>query len=128
MPSAPVLCQGLCKIWTAEVLRHCDSQHLGNTSGDINAARKISIELQRIDQHCKQGGKTAILCFISQYCILDRSGTVCNDHLFNKAPQDELKSELNVFKLQIMSVIQLPGQIIVNCDRPLYDLREETDK
>ena len=86
MPAAPVFRNVFGKIRPVEVLLYANSKHLRDPDGDIDSARKIRVQLNRIQRHSKQRICACIHGRISDEHADRRKQPVRNDKLFEISP------------------------------------------
>ena len=94
VPAAPVIVDRGRQIRLAEVLRKADPQNLCNPSGNIDAARKIRIELQRIQKDRQHRHGAGILLIVAGHKVDVIHNPVGEDHLAQVPPQDQLEAVL----------------------------------
>ena len=128
MPAVPIIRQCCGEIRLAEVLDHVNSEDLRNGAGYINSAGKVRINLQRIKQHRKAQGRPGER-FRGLRNRPDRRGSVIRNHqFFEQAPQRELQAVFDAGKVGMVLFQKLTRQLVIPADRPLQELRKETDE
>ena len=128
MPAAPVIVDGQGKIGPAEVLRHPDAHQPGGASGDVNAAGKVHVQLQGIQQHGDGQGGAAEGIVAVQHGLQRNQGPVRNHQLLEIAPEHQHAAVLEAGKVEVVGLIELVCQLVVQADGALDDLGEEGHK
>ena len=91
MPTVPVFLERHGRKRMAEILRQPDSHHLRNTDGDVDSARKITVNLCGIQNSGKKNKAACIFGSSGQFSDHGRNG-VRNDQFFEKSPKHPQKA------------------------------------
>ena len=89
MPSAPIFVDGLREVRTLEVVDQIDAEELRHTAGDINTAREVGVQLERIEQDGEGQRRAGILIVAlrGRSDGIDRHDrSVGDDQLLEEAP------------------------------------------
>ena len=128
MPAVPIIRQCCGKIRLAEVLDHVNSEDLRNGAGYINSAGKVRINLQRIKQDRKAQRRPGERLRGLRNRTDRRSSVIRNHQFFKQAPQRELQAVFDAGKVGMVLFQKLTRQLVIPADRPLQELRKETDE
>ena len=81
-----------------EVLLEANSHHFGNTDGDVDSAREVSVDLYRVKQDQEKDVNTVIGRGVAKHRLDDDKYAVGDDELFEISPKDSLQTELERFR------------------------------
>ena len=107
---------------------HGDSHTLRHTSGDIDSATEIRINLYRIEQESCQYDHAGILVIPVKDFIADNGDSIRYDQFLKKAPQNQLRPTGQIVVIKDITPVQLFCQLIVPGNRALNDLRKKRRK
>ena len=129
MPAPPEIPQRGRKIRLPEVGHHLNAVQLRNTQYHINAAGKICILLQRVQQNGQQCHRTGQLGVIA---VEDggnrRGGQVCDGIFLHCAEQKQEQCTLGTLPVPDVTGSELRGHLSVAVDGTLDQLREKADE
>ena len=104
---------------------HIYANHPSRSSGDIDSAGKVAINLYAVEQQTDQYDRPLIILIMIEHLINQDRRPVCNHDLLEKSPKDQLGPMGQIGIGKPMPLVKLLRQLIVPGDRPLYDLRKE---
>ena len=125
VPAVPELGQVMGKIRAQEVVRHINAHALGQTSGDVDAATEICVDLNHIEKQAHENGAPCVFCVIAEDLVHQDSRPVRDDEFLEKSPQNQFRSMRQIPVVESMPFVELIRQLIISADRSLDDLREE---
>ena len=125
MPSAPELLDGSGKIRLPEVVFQIHAEDLRDTSGDVHAACKIRIDLDRIEENGSYDRQPVLFLIIAEHRVYIDTEAVCQYHFLEEAEQHQLKAEADPSVLEAVALKELMTQPVKARDRSLEDVRKE---
>ena len=128
MPAIPILLCGARGERTVEVFGKSNTHRLGKTDGDIDAARKVAVNLCGIQQNEQKN-----VCAVELVRLLNERldadhGGIGYDQLFEVSPHNAEQSCADGLTVKGVLAHQLLLQIAKAADRSLQQLREKGDK
>ena len=100
MPAPPVFRQGHCEDRAAEILGHVDAEHPRDTARNIDAAGKIAVELNAVEQNAAGNDRAAVGAVFRDDSVYKHGGPVGNDELFEIPPEAKLDAEFEITPVQ----------------------------
>ena len=82
VPAPPVFRQGHCEDRAAEILGHVNAEHPRDTARNIDAAGKIAVELNAVEQNAAGNDRAAVGAVFRDDSVDQHSRPVGNDELF----------------------------------------------
>ena len=128
VPAPPIVGQGCGEQRTAEILHHVDAEHARDAARDVDAAGKVAIELDAVEENARRDHGPAVWAVFQDDIVDQDRGAVCNDELFEIAPERELEARLKIRPAEIALGRQLRGELAIAADRPLNHLRKKRDE
>ena len=128
VPAPPVVGERRGKDRAAEVLRHIDAEQARDAAGNVDAAGKIAVELDAVEQNAARDDCAAVGAVVLDDGVDQHGGPVGDDELFEVAPQAQLDAEFEVAPVEAPLGRQLRRELVIAADGPLYHLREEGDE
>ena len=128
VPAPPVFRQGCGKDRTAEILGHVNAEHPRGAARNVDAAGKIAIELDAVEQNAAGNDRAAVRAVFRDHSVYQHGGPVGDNKLFEVAPETQLDAELQIAPVQTALRQKLRSKLVVPADRPLHHLREERDE
>ena len=129
MPAPPEIAQGDRKVRPFEVRRERNAHLLRDAGDQIDAAGKVAVLLQGIQQHAQHRHRAAVCPRLrAEDGVHRRQRAVRDDHLLEQAPNHQQKAALQVVPVKGMALPKLRRELIVAPDRSLDELREERDE
>ena len=125
MPAVPVFLNIFRKIREVKVLGNVYSKDLGDTYGDVDTAREVAVEVERVKEHCYENEGALISVGVGGKCDDRGSDAVRDDHLLEVAPDDPGKALGDVGLLKLVLTEKCGSEVIVSADRTLDHQREE---
>ena len=128
VPAVPILLCGARRERAVKVFGKADAHRLRKTDGDINATRKVAVDLCGIkqDQH-KNVDAVELVRLLDQGFNTDHCGVGYNQ-LFEISPHHAEKSCADVLTVEFVLTHKLVLQVSKTADRPLQQLWEERDE
>ena len=127
MPPLPVFRDASGNQGRAEVFGQTDVQHFGKTHDHINAAGEVGVDLEAIEHHGPEQQK-APCGLVFQNGHDQNADPVCNDHLFEIAPQGALHPHDDPLALGLVGKLELGRGPFVEIDRALDDGGKVSDE
>ena len=128
VPAPPVFRQGHCEDRAAEILGHVNAEHPRDTARNIDAAGKIAVELNAVEQNAAGNDRAAVGAVFRDDSVDQHSRPVGNDELFEIPPEAKLDAEFEIAPVQTALSQKLRGKLVVPADGALHHLREERDE
>ena len=125
MPSAPEFLDRSGKIRLPEVVLQIHAEDLRDTSGDVHAACKIRIDLDRIKENGGNDRQPVLFLIISKHRVHIDAEAVCQNHFLEEAEQHQLDAEADPPVFEAVALEELMPQPVKARDRPLQDVRKE---
>ena len=125
MPAAPVVGERGGKQRSAEVERHIDAEHARDAACDVDAAGKIAVQLDAVEQDAQRDDRTAIRAVFHDDVVYQNSRAVGDDDFFEVTPERQLNAELKILPAQLALREELRAELVEAADRALHHLREE---
>ena len=114
MPSAPVFVDALGEVRTLEVVDQIDAEELSHAAGDIDTAREVGVQLERIEQDGEGQRRTGILVVAlrgSGNGVDRHNRSVSDDQLLEEAPQNQLRTVFETGEVKIMTLKELMTEL-----------------
>ncbi len=125
MPAVPVFLNVFREIREVKVLGNVYAQDLGDTNGDVDAAREVAVEVERVKEHRDKNEGSLISVGVSRKRDDCGSDAVRDDHLLEVTPDDPGKAFGDVGLLKLMLSEKCRRQIVISADRTLDHQREK---
>ncbi len=126
MPAPPIFGDILGEKGSDEVFRQGNTQCLGQTDGDVDAAGEIPVNLDGVEAGQHQEGRAGVLRPLQGGH--GHGNPVGHHQLFEVAPEHPLKTEGNLLAVKGMAGSELGGEGIIPGDRSLNQLGEIGDE
>ena len=95
MPAPPVVGQRRGENGPQEVLGHIDAEDLRHTTGDIDAAGEVTVQLDAVGQNAYEDHRAAVGAVLPDDGVDHHRRPVGNDHLFEIAPHGQLDTPVH---------------------------------
>ena len=119
--------KGWRKFGLAEVRIELHAEEKGDPCHDIDASRKIPVELDGVEEH-GENSEPRIALVVVESGIHKVEGVVRKDHFLEKSPQNFKDRGLRAFAVKGMRSKECLSELPVSADRTLHDLRKEGDE
>ena len=96
VPAPPVFRQGHCEDRAAEILGHVNAEHPRDAACDVNAAGKIAVKLNAVEQNAAGNDRAAVGAVLRDDSVYKHGGPVGDDKLFKVAPEAQLNAKLQI--------------------------------
>ena len=125
MPAVPVFLNVFREVWEVKVLGNVYAEDLGDTYGDIDAAREVAVEVECVKEHRHENE-----CPLKSISVRGKSDdrgsdAVCDHYLLEVAPDDPGKAFGDVIFLKLMLSEKGRRQIVISADRSLDHQRKK---
>lgn len=110
MPAPPVFRQGHCEDRAAEILGHVNAEHPRDAACDVNAAGKIAVKLNAVEQNAAGNDRAAVGAVLRDDSVYKHGGPVGDDKLFKVAPEAQLNAKLQIAPVKAALQIKAAGQ------------------
>lgn len=87
VPAPPIVGQGCGEQRTAEILHHVDAEHARHAARDVDAAGKVAIQLDAVEENSSCDHSAAVGAGFGNDIVHQNRGAVGDDELFEIAPR-----------------------------------------